>query len=110
MTGPVEGRINRPKMIKCRMFVTIVSRPARCPSDNGYFLAGVRSQTRASGADLGNVGLNPDVDFFRPASEIFVLMIAAEAPPAAQTAVPAITATVSALAHRSILPMPRFLI
>jgi hypothetical protein len=36
MTDPVEGQINRPKMIKRQMFVTVVSRPARCPSDNGY--------------------------------------------------------------------------
>jgi hypothetical protein len=32
MTDPVEGQINRPKMIKRQMFVTVVSRPARCPS------------------------------------------------------------------------------
>jgi hypothetical protein len=31
MTDPVEGQINRLKMIKCQMFVTVVSRPARCP-------------------------------------------------------------------------------
>ena len=36
MTGPVEMQVNQLKMIECQMFVTVVSRPARYPSDNGY--------------------------------------------------------------------------